>query len=174
MSESKFIMAQRLHDVQVKLMGETINDDSLDVLLPLIFQRCSEQKLTFWFNFYEHECVLNLRDVSHENYELNIRQYIGDSLNLDNIEDIKKQVLVNAFLITKECVTVDVASSEKSSIISTDKPTPKHIQNAIQKIQDKGIPVTPQTIHNHLPLHQMSTNERLKCNKYLKQMEDST
>ena len=176
MNTSKFIMAQKLHRVQEKLMGETISDFSLDGLLPLIFKICSEENLCFWFNFLENECVLNLRDIGHENYELNIRQYYETGAEL---EGIKEKVLINTFIITHDSVSLekDGASSaqneEELGLISGDKPVPKHIRKAIDTIQSKGIPVTAEAIHNHLPLGQMSTSARMECNKYLKQMEGS-
>ena len=73
MSTSKFIMACKLSNVQQKLMAVTIEDMSLDGLLPLIYKECLKENLTFWFNFMEDACVLNLRDIEHENHELNIR-----------------------------------------------------------------------------------------------------
>lgn len=181
MSTSKFIMATKLARVQKRLMELTINDDSLDGLIPLIFKECLKEDLTFWFNFLENEVVLNLRDIGHENYELNIRQYHG---NTDDWDSLKKMVLTNTFLITKKPVLLNEdgnASSEKTlhgdegnTIISSDQPVPKHVRDAITRIQDKGIPVTPETIRNHLPTGQMSTSEVMKCNKYLKEMKEAS
>ena len=178
MSHSKFIMAKKLHNVQKRLMGNTINEDTLDGLLSLIFKECSKEKLTFWFNFLENEIVLNLRDIEHENYELNIRQHYTET---DKTDDLKKMVLVNTFLITKNSVefeSLNEASSQKKSdqthIISGDKPVPPHIREAIEKIQAKGIPVTPETIQNHLPTGKMSTNATIQCNNYLKKMKEAS
>ena len=178
MSHSKFIMAKKLHNVQKRLMGNTINEDTLDCLLSLIFKECSKEKLTFWFNFLENEIVLNLRDIEHENYELNIRQHYTETAKTD---DLKKMVLVNTFLITKNSVefeSLNEASSQKKSdethIISGDKPVPPHIREAIEKIQAKGIPVTPETIQNHLPTAKMSTNATIQCNNYLKKMKEAS
>lgn len=178
MSHSKFIMAKKLHNVQKRLMGNTINEATLDGLLSLIFKEGSKEKLTFWFNFLENEIVLNLRDIEHENYELNIRQHYTETAKTD---DLKKMVLVNTFLITKNSVEFESsneASSQKKSdethIISGDKPVPPHIREAIEKIQAKGIPVTPETIQNHLPTGKMSTNATIQCNNYLKKMKEAS
>lgn len=178
MSKSKFIMARRLVRVQKNLMSKTINEDTLDGLISLIFKECLKEKLTFWFNFLENEVVLNLRDIEHENYELNIRQHYTET---DKPDDLKKMVLVNTFLITKNSVEFEhsnEASSQKKSdethIISGDKPVPPHIREAIEKIQAKGIPVTPETIRNHLPTKEMSTNATIQCNNYLKKMMEAS
>lgn len=183
MSNSKFIMAKKLAVVQEELMSKTIDDVSLDGLLPLIFKICREENLMFWFNFLEDAVVLNLRDVSHENHELNIRYaYETVPKTADSLEYYKTHVLINAFLITKESVLSEdnnVASSDalprgvETPILSGDRPVPKPIRNAIDRIQGKGIPVTAETIHNHLPLGEMSVSSRLECNKYLKEMEAS-
>lgn len=170
MSTSKFIMAKKLSSVQETLMGEVIEDMALDSLIKLIFKACHEQNLCFWFNVFENEIVLNLRDIGHENYELNIRQHYTD----ESIDDLKKQVLINAFLITTTRVSTtkkQIGSQKEMDIISGDKPVPKHIRDAINKIESKGVPVTVEAIKNHLPLGQMSTNSRIECNNYLKQME---
>jgi len=174
MSQSKFTMAKKLHNVQVNLMDQTIKTSSFDSLLPLIFKECHKENLTFWFNFIEKTCVLNLRDIEHENHELNIR-YTYESANLldeNQLNFIKETVLMNTFLITKESHVI--ASSAKtgvsSDIISGDSPVPVHIRKAIEKIKAKGLDVTPEAIQNHLPTGQMSSNQIMACNKYLKQM----
>lgn len=172
MSESKRVMAEKLSVVQRSLMGRSFEDTSLQSLLPIIFQECLKENLTFWFSFIENTGVLNLRDTLHENYELNIRLYTGNNTDLDSL---KETLLINTFLITKES-TSTIASSAKNEeithhLISNDKPVPKHIRKAIDKIQSKGIPVTPEAIQNHLPLGKMSTSARIECNNYLKQME---
>ncbi len=177
MSTSKFIMAKKLAGVQKSLMSETLPDDSLDGLISLIFKACMREDLTFWFNVLENTVVLNLRDIGHENYELNIRQYYDMSEEID-LDELKKLVLINTFLITKESTVMEgnEASSENitddgAHVISGDKPVPKHIRNAISTIESKGIPVTVEAIRNHLPLGQMSTSSRIECNSYLKRME---
>ena len=178
MSHSKFIMAKKLHNIQRNLMGETINEETLDELIPLIFKACLKEKLTFWFNFLENELVLNLRDVEHENYELNIRQYYIPNAKTD---DLKKMVLVNTFLIVKKSVSLEQSDDASSQIkpdepiiISGDKPVPPHIREAIETIQAKGIPVTPEAINNHLPTSKMSSSATMQCNKYLKEMREAS
>ena len=174
MSGSKFNMAKKLHAVQEDLMIEEIQEFTLEYLLPLIMKACSKQKLMFWFNFIEDACVLNLRDVTHDNYELNIRYHYG---TFDNPENIKIETLKNAFILTEKSVELEKASSAKRdeplNIVSGDKPVPSHIRQAIQKLEAKGVPITVKGIKNHLPLNEMSNNSRIKCNAYLKRMEAS-
>jgi len=176
MSESKRVMADHLSVVQSSLMGMSFESLTLDSLLPIIFKECLKENLTFWFNYVENSLVLNLRDIRFENYELNIRYHYQPTNNDESIDDVKLQLLMNTFLITKDNVSVsNVASSKKQEeetlIISGDKPVPPHIRKAIDKIQSKGIPVTREAIQNHLPLGKMSTSARLECNKYLKEMD---
>ena len=177
MSESKFVMAKKLSSVQTALMGETINDLSLDNLIPLIFKACLKENLCFWFNVIENELVLNLRDIGHENYELNIRQHY-DIISFDgNMDSLKKQVLINAFLITSNNISVEenVANSDDSGdkLISTEKLPPKTINRVIKELHEKGIDVNRSSVKNNIPWSQLSTDERIKCTNYLKNMEAS-
>lgn len=174
MSQSKFIMAQKLQRVQVALMEEEISSTQLNILLPLIFKKCLEENMTFWFNFLEDACVLNLRDVEHENTELNIR-YAYQHIPFDDEKQsyYKESLLINTFLITKETITVasSAPKEDETQLLDSDEVMPKSIRKAIEKIQKKGIPVTPEAIRNHLPLSKMSTSNRIECNRYLKKME---
>lgn len=169
MSVSKTIMAGKLCNVQKSLMEYKVESYNLNTLLPLIFKECLKENMTFWFSFIENYCVLNLRDVINENYELNIRQYHS---NNDNLDELKIQVLCNTFLLTNEKYHIShiPSSANETIIISGDKPTPKHISKAIETLNAKGVPITVDSIKNHLPLGQMSTSARLECNKYLEQM----
>lgn len=172
MSESKFIMAKKLFKVQKSLMELKIQDFGLDSLLSLIFKACATEQIVFGFNFFEDGCVLNLRDIGRENTELNIRYFY--SRNDENIDDVKVQVLKNAFNLTSTPLDASSAKNEESiHIVSGDKPVPSHIRQAIKKLEAKGVPVTVEGIRNHLPLNEMSSNSRIKCNAYLKNMEAS-
>lgn len=188
MSESKFVMAQKLHNVQESLMGKSLNFLKFEELLAVIFEECSKESLTFWFNFHEDNCVLNLRDIEHENYELNIRKsYVGVPLTDEALIENKIQLLQNAFLLTEESIvgfqakpiaepTIN-SSDEKDSvddlIFTSDKPIPPHVSNAIEKIKAKGIPVNKESLRNHIPWDKISTEQRIKCTNYLNEMEAS-
>ena len=177
MSASKFVMAQKLQNVQSSLMGMELDFLDFPRLLSIIFEECRKENLTFWFNFIDDTCILNLRDTQHENYELNIRYlYEGMTLFDDGnvLDKIKLYVLQNTFLLTENSVEgfqekKVAASSESIDILAGDKPVPKHISKAIETIQAKGIPVTIEAIRNHLPLNEMSTSSRIECNRYLKE-----
>lgn len=176
MSESKFIMAQKLVRVQTALM-ECELPDSLESLIPLIFKACLKENICFWFNFFEHEVVLNLRDIKHENYELNIRQYY-ESVN--DIDSVKILVLNNAFLLTGNKTVFEnnddgsalqeTETLEDAHIISGDKIIPKPIRNAIDTIKAKGVEVNKTSIRNHVPWNQLSNDQRIKCTNYLNEM----
>ena len=185
MSESKFVMAQKLHHVQKALMGKEINFQDFTELLSLIFEECSKENLTFWFNFHEDYCVLNLRDIEHENYELNIRKsYVGVPLTDEALIENKVQLLQNAFLLTEESIvgfqakpiaeptinSSDEQDDVEDLIFTSDKPLPPHISKAIDKITAKGIPVTKDSLKNHIPWNEISTEQRIKCTEYLNEM----
>ena len=173
MSTSKFVMAKKLHNVQKELMSQTFDEVSYDSLLLNVWEACFKEGLCFWFNFLEDACVLNLRDVEHENYELNIRLSYNHSSG-----NVKEDLLLNAFLITKDSLKLstpkkDVDHSDEVGILSSDQTVPPHIREVIPIIESKGIPVTAEAIRNHLNLASMGNNARLKCNNYLKQLEES-
>ena len=180
MSESKLVMARKLHNVQRRLMNADIEDiEDLDVLIPLIFKECADEGLCFWFSFLEDNTViLNLRDVSHDNWELNIRYYCANKeLSCDSLKLI---VLSNVFLLTKDASSADTGdvntkdTENNEFIVSGDTPVPQAIRDAIDTIKAKGIPVTPEAINNHLPTGKMSTGQIMECNKYLKKMKEGS
>lgn len=174
MNESKLVMAIKLSHVQQSLMGMEFEDTTLQTILPIIFKKCIKENLTFWFSFIENTAILNLRDVEHDNYELNIRLHYGPGDKThDFMNELKRQLLINTFLITNESVIgfqEPASDIQDENIISSDKPMPKHIRKAIEKITAKGIDVTPETIRNHLPTKEMSTSATIECNKFLKEM----
>ena len=191
MSHSKFVMSKRLQKVQLDLMQEEISETSYDVLLPLIFKKCYENNLTFWFNFLEDAAVLNLRDVEHENYELNIRHYYANApLSQENIDAIKLNLLVNAFLVINRKVVIDLPVKNEGPQNQMDKTQPKKevkhekpikqsnavpptsIRTVIDMLEKNGEPVTRKSIQKYLQLDKMSTDNRRRCIAYLKSMEE--
>lgn len=177
MSSSKFIMAKKLCNVQKRLMAAEITDVSLEVLLPLIFKECLKEKLTFWFNFLEDAVVLNLRDTEHENYELNIRNiYENVPLSGKEIDNLKINVLLNAFLITSKPHTFDDASSaprkevKQKAVPMTDAVPPTSVRTVMEMLEKEGKPVNRKTIQEHLQFDKMSTDNRNRCIAYLKTM----
>ncbi|WP_407415745.1 hypothetical protein [Methanobrevibacter sp.] len=174
------LIYHKISEIQKNLMGKNIEDYNLNTLIPLIFKECNKQNLMFFFNFVENACVLNLRDISEENMELNIRYHHGlEDIPEDIMDLLKVRLLCNTFLLINDSVDIGIpvpaentpVEEKESAIISNDKPVPTHIRKAIDTIQAKGIPVTVEAIKNHLPLSKMSTSARMECNKYLKNME---
>ena len=173
------LIYHKISEIQKNLMGKNIEDYTLNTLIPLIFKECIKQELMFFFNFVENACVLNLRDISEENMELNIRYHHEyEDIPDEIMELLKVRLLCNTFLLINDSVDIgipvpgeNVPVEKESQIISNDKPVPTHIRKAIDIIQSKGIPVTAEAIKNHLPLGKMSTSARMECNKYLKEME---
>ena len=184
MSTSKFIMAQKLHEVQKTLMGRGLNFGNFEDLLSIIFEACSNEGLTFWFNFHENYCVLNLRDTTHENYELNIRNaYVEVPLSDEAIIENKLHLLQNTFLLTVESVvgfkppttgesSVNIKDEDSIDelIFTADKPIPPHVSKAIDTINAKGIPVTKESLKNHIPWDNISTEQRIKCTDFINEM----
>lgn len=180
---SKQSMYKKLQCVQSALMEETIEDYSLQSLLPLIFKYCSDNNITFWFNFIEDHAVLNLRDVSQENMELNIRYSFrgGPVLDVtraeDTLEFIKVTVLKNAFLLTDNPVkSIEITSSDdvapEEPIIKSETVPPTSIRTVIDMLQKNGEPVNKRSIQKYLQLDKMSSDNRSKCIAYLKSMEE--
>ena len=156
----------------------------LNVLLPLIFKKCLEEKMTFWFNFLEDACVLNLRDVEHENTELNIR-YAYQHIPFDDEKQsyYKESLLINTFLITKTPIefklnmdNVTIASSaqkeETQSIKESNAVPPASIRTVIDMLEKNNEPVTKKSIQNYLQMDKMSTDNRRRCIAYLRSMEE--
>ena len=187
MSKSKLLMARKLQKVQMALMEEEISSTQLNVLLPLIFKKCLQEKMTFWFNFLEDACVLNLRDVEHENTELNIRYaYTSVPLSEQEVDIFKETLLVNTFLITGASVkiggNVDVASSAKKEGTqkpATEKPIqesnivpPAAIRVAMELCEKHNEPITKKNLEDKLELGLMTKEKRGQCIAYLRSMED--
>ena len=182
MSSSKFTMAKKLCRVQQRLMSTEITDTSLEELLPLIFNECLRENMTFWFNFIENAVVLNLRDVQHENNELNIRQYYSTIPSDGGRKELKRDVLINAFLITTKSHSSkdnDASSADKKEedlkqeqIPMTDAVPPTSIRTVIEMLEKEGKPVNRKTIGENLQLNKMSTDNRRRCIAYLKSLPE--
>lgn len=187
MSESKTVMAKKLANVQKALMGKEFEEISLYTLLPIIFEECCKENLTFWFNFIEDSCVLNLRDTRFDNYELNIRQNMGILREMGvELSSIKLQVLLNAFLIVpKEIQIKDVASSENKnntgketvkednkSIMESDLVPPTPIRIAIEECEKNNEPINRKNLESKLNLKQMNQDKRRQCIAFLRSMEE--
>lgn len=194
MSASKTFMARKLACVQESLMGMEFEDTNLHTILPIIFNECQKQNMTFWFNFIENACVLNLRDTSHENYELNIRQYIGNDENTDLVS-IKRQVLCNAFLLTVKSYTIETSrksedsvkeghiakalkessndvKKEEGKIQESNIVPPSSIRIAIDECEKQGEPVTRKNVESKLNLKGMNQIKRRQCIAYLRDMKE--
>lgn len=178
MSESKLVMARKLCNVQKSLMGKSFEDLSLQTILPIIFEECLKENLTFWFNFIEDSCVLNLRDTRFDNYELNIRQYIGN-IKFSDINDIKAEVLLNAFLIVPHEHNVASSQTEENTITETVKEEPIEESNmvppsairvAIEECKQNGEPINKKNLESKLNLKGMNHDKRRQCIAYLRDM----
>lgn len=187
MSESKTFMARKLSRVQEILMGMEFEDTDLHTILPIIFKECRKENMTFWFNFIENSCVLNLRDTKRDNYELNIRQYIGNSENND-FASIKRQVLCNAFLLTVKAHPIKTAENtpnmgaiakavkeqqkRDAKILESTIVPPSAIRVAMEECEKQNEPINRKNIENKLNLKSMSQDKRRQCIAYLKDMEE--
>lgn len=184
MSTSKFIMAQKLQRVQIALMEEEISSTQLHILLPIVFKKCLKENITFWFNFLEDSCVLNLRDVEHENMELNIRYAYSDVPSEAKMEVYKEMLLINAFLITRSSEKInEIASSATTKKQKTrkdetrNKPIqesnlvpPSAIKVAIELCEKNNEEITKKNIEKKLDLGQMSQDKKRRCIAYLRSM----
>lgn len=183
MSPSKKVMAMKLCNVQKRLMEQDIESSTVEYLIPLIFKECLRENLTFWFSFLEDCAILNLRDIVHENYELNIRyHYTTAPLSAERIDAVKSELLMNVFLITK--AATDVIGDKKENVKEATGATahfynirdsnivpPTPIRIAIEECEKKNEEVTRKNLENKLNLGQMTQEKRRQCIAYLKSME---
>lgn len=178
---NKVSMYQRLCRVQGNLMGMDIPSVKLEDLLPLIFKECLKENLMFYFNFIENACVLNLRDITCENLELNIRLYYPNEEKDISIIGLKEQILLNAFLLTKKSTTINASSAKESSkkeeeevppIKESNLVPPTAIRAVIEILEKAGEPVTRKNIEKNLQLNKMSIDNRRRCIAYLRSMEE--
>lgn len=180
MSESKFIMAKKLANIQVRLMEGNIEESDYDSLLPIIFSECVKEKLTFWFNFMEDAAVLNLRDVEHENYELNIRlAYPNVPSEEPYFSNCKEFLLKNTFLIVpgaheKIHVNQDILDHHENEkpISQTNGVPPRAVRAAMDVIISRGEEPTKNLIEKELQLDKMSIDNRKRCIAFLRSMEE--
>ena len=184
MSKSKFAMSKKLNNIQKNLMGVEFQDLTLESLLPIIFEECCKENIMFWFNFIENACVLNLRDIQHENYELNIRLSIGEMDNNKGLDYYKEEVLKNAFLILQgefpegfpeKEVSVSNRSNDETQnkqIVKSDTVPPSPIRIAMAGCKQDGEPVTKKNLEKRLNLKGMTHEKRKQCVRYLKGMGD--
>lgn len=181
MSKSKTIMAGKLCKVQQTLMAKEIESSKVEYLVPLIFKECVQEDMTFWFSFLEDCAILNLRDIAHENYELNIRyHYTSAPISAEKIDAIKIELLMNVFLITKEASVMDIYKEDepapetpKEQAISESKLVPPtSVRTVINLLEKNNIPVTKKNIESELHLDKMSSEKRRRCIAYLRSMEE--
>lgn len=180
MSQSKLIMARKLCNVQNDLMNQEIKDDSLESLIHLCYNACLKEGLMFFFSITEDLVILKLRDINHENYELNIKHAHSRNYSTQ-MDDFKKKLLVNTFLLTKKSFSASSAEEENTvkkevdddkKIQMDDAVPPRAIRAAMDMLEKNGEPVTRKSIQKHLQLGKMSTDNRRRCIAYLRTMEE--
>lgn len=172
------LLIQRLCNVQKSLMSKSIEDNSLNILLPVIFKECLKENMTFYFNFIENQVVLNLCDLLKEHNELHFRLSYS---NEDMVSDcsLKLFLLENTFLLTT--APVDVLSSENISEqkdLVEEKPIqqsnivpPSAIRVAMEECNHNDEEITRKNIESKLNLKGMTQDKRRQCIAYLRDME---
>lgn len=181
-------LLEKISDVQRELMSHELEGD-YKYLVPVVLDTCQKHGLTFYFNFLEDSVVLNIVDWTSDDYsELHVRLNLKVVENANfNMNTIKFLVLCNAFLLTeqssqitnpykeaeKEVEEDETAKEYDELIFSSDKPIPPHVSKAIDTITKKGIPVTKQSLRNHIPWKEISTTQRVNCTEYIKDLEVS-
>ena len=177
------VLLEKISDVQRELMSQEFGAD-YNTIVPVVLDACQKHGLTFYFNFLENSVVLNIVDWTSDDYsELHVR--LNLCLLKDNFDmnTLKFLVLTNAFLLTEHAAevtnphtTAEAVNTDEEYddfIFTSDKPLPPHISKAIEKITAKGIPVTKNSLKNHIPWNEISTEQRIKCTEYLNEMEAS-
>lgn len=173
------LIYHKISEIQKNLMGEKIEDYSLNTLIPLIFKECQKQNLMFFFNFIENACVLNIRGTS-EDMELNVRYHHNyTEITPEISERIESRLLQNTFLlVSKGILLEDVVENEpeihehKKRIHESDLVPPRAIRAAMEDIEKRGETPTRKLIEKELHLDKMSTDNRRLCIAFLRSMED--
>lgn len=170
---SKVVMVCKLANVQKRLQGKSFGTYSLEDILPVIMEECFKENLVFWFNFLEDSVVLNLRDITHENYELNIRYgYESAPMQLTDAEHYKTLVLLNAFNLTHQPASSATPKIDEKPIQESNIVPPRAIRAAMDTIKGRGDEVTKKAIEKELKFDKMSSDNRRQCIRYLKDMEE--
>lgn len=171
------LLIQRLCNVQKNLMSKTIEDNSLNNLLSLIFQECLKENMTFYFNFLENQAVLNLCDLDKEHNELHFRLAYSDDCKVSD-NTLKIFLLENTFLLTPSGHEVSSDNPEEETV-KPEKPIqesnlvpPRAIRAAMEVIEKRGETPTKNLIEKELQLDKMSTDNRRQCIAYLKDMKE--
>lgn len=175
-------LLEKISKVQRKLMGVEFGDD-YNSIVPVVLEACQKHGLTFYFNFLEDSVVLNIVDWTSDEYsELHVRLNLCVFKNHFDMNTIKFLVLCNAFLLTEKPTEIaspyaeavdevkETADEYEGLIFTSDTPIPPHVSKAIEKINAKGIPVTKESLRNHIPWDNISTDQRVKCTDFLNQM----
>lgn len=184
MMNPRRVLLEKISDVQRELMTQEFGSD-YDSIVPVVLDVCQKHGLTFYFNFLEDSVVLNIIDWTSDDYsELHARLNIR-VLKLDlDMNTLKFLVLSNAFLLTEhaqeitnphKCEAVESVEKVETDpveelIFTSDEPIPPHISKAMETIHAKGIPVTKESLKNHIPWDKISTEQRVKCTDYLNKM----
>lgn len=170
------LLIQRLCNVQKNLMSKTIEDNSLNNLLSLIFQECLKENMTFYFNFLENQAVLNLCDLDKEHNELHFRLAYSDDCKVSD-NTLKIFLLENTFLLTPGH---EVSSDNpEEETVKPEKPIqesnlvpPSSIRAAIEECEKQGEPITRKNLESKLNLKSMSKDKRRQCIAYLRDMKE--
>ena len=115
MSESKFVMAKKLYNIQKALMDMSIQDMSLDALITLIFQ-----VLVNAFNLTESSVSLEDNENSsalqeEENTEQNTTVISGDKITPKPIREAISKIQAKGVEVNKKSIRAHVPWSQLST-----------------------------------------------------------
>ena len=180
---SRMLIYHKISKIQQNLMGKSIEDYSLNTLIPLIFKEACKQNLMFYFNCIENAVVLNIRDTSEENMELNIRYHHNHAdISPEILEMMELRLLQNTFLLVSKSHPfnhsndADETSSKpdvhEKPITESNLVPPSAIRVAMEECKQQGEPITRKNLENKLNLKGMNQDKRRQCIAYLRDMEE--
>ena len=180
---SRMLIYHKISKIQQNLMGKSIEDYTLNTLIPLILEECINENLMFYFNCVENAVVLNIRDTHEENMELNIRYHHNHAdISPEILEKMESRLLQNTFLLVSKSHPfnhsndADETSSKpdvhEKPITESNLVPPSAIRVAMEECNQNGELITRKNLENKLNLKGMNQEKRRQCIAYLRDMEE--
>lgn len=150
-----------------------------DLLSPTI-RLCGDNKSVFYFNMDDDDVCLIFIDLeSDDSIVLNMTMPPLEKMPKMNLMQskgayityIKRYLLMNLFNIVDTEIIDSLNQNFKRNMEPKDNMVPKPIQEAIKKLNDKGVEITRKSLEHHLNLKEMDTATRKSCIHYLKNID---
>lgn len=185
---------EKLGNIQLQLLDTEISKSGhnkfgnfkhyeLNDLLPPIIRLCGENKCVSYFSTEENDVFLHLVDLESENsIVLNMTMPPLEKLAKMNLMQskgayityVKRYLLLNLFNIvdTEIIDSLNQKDNSKRNLKPNSNVVPEPVQEAIKKLNAKGVEITRKALENHVNLKKMDTKTRKSVIHYLKNMDE--